>query len=181
MRELHDVDVSFDEAYARFEATIEDARRDWSAMIMRAYPFKAELEAVADALRHDLRASQIEVNSVGRKTQTTVARAPAGATVSIDVHDSLCVIGVGEGRPLQISDAQNDVFLTGHPAVDLGVCSWASVPIKIAGTSAGTVCALELTEPRIWGDPEQALLEHTATRIGELITEWSSWADLRKL
>lgn len=178
---MHDVDISFDDAFAQFESMIEDARRDWAAKIMRAYPFKAELEVVADALRQDLKASQIEVNSVGRKVQTTVARAPAGATVSIDVHDSLCVIGVGAGVPLQVSDIKRDGFLEGHAAVDMSVCSWASVPIKIAGCSAGTVCALELQEPRVWGDPEQELLEQTATRIGELITEWSSYADLRVL
>lgn len=166
--------VSYDAAFAQFESKIEDAKREWCAGIMRAYPFKAELEEVAEALRKDLHASQVEVNSISSDDQTTVAKAPTDAEKVVPVRDSLCVLTVGAGEPGQVSDLQGDPFAADHAMTKLKIGSWASVPIRVAGVDAGAICAMDLQEPRVWRDEEQQLLENTARRIGELITDWAA-------
>lgn len=171
MKELHDLGVSFDEAFANFEETIRDAKRQWVAKLLQDYPHKEDLEEVAEALRQDLRAEGVEVNSITQSQQTTVTKAPGGDVARVPVKDSLCVITVGLGEPAMVSDIAVDEFTQGHAAQGAWG-SWASVPIMIEGCDAGTVCALE-GNARAWGPGDQELLQKAAELISAQVEHWA--------
>jgi len=174
IKELHDVAVTFDEAFARYQATIEEARRQWSAKLLREFPDKPALEAIAERLRTDLDAHQVHINAVDAEVQTTVAKAPPGRVTSIAVGNSLCALVIGLGETAMVADVQNDSITAKHSAKKIGLRSWASAPIEIEQVDAGAVCALEIDRPREWTDYDQDRLESAAAEIGQLVGAWAA-------
>lgn len=174
MKELHELEVSYDQAYLKFQAEVGEAHRQWTGRLLRAYPVHEALTEVGEALRVGLKADAVEVNAISDGVQATVFRAPRISTVvEIPDNESFCVLTVGAGEPLQVRDIQNDEFTERHPARRSGLTSWASVPIIIEGASAGTVCALEAKEPRDWTAHDQQLLQDTANMISGQVTRWA--------
>lgn len=174
MIELHDLGASYQDVYDRYQAAVDDARRQWAARLLRTYPHRSRLEIAAAKVRYELDTSAVEINALGDAQQTTVAKAPSHEEVVIPDSDSLCVLTVGSGRASEVSDIQADArFLGSHNAVKLGLGSWASVPIFIEGCAAGTICALEADNPRVWTAEDQRALEHAAEDVSQAVTEWS--------
>ncbi len=174
MRDLTELGVSFDEAMALFEETIEDARRQWAARQLKAYPRKQDLELTATALLNDIKSDAVEVNSIVDSRQETIVKTPVGETgVSIPQGDSLCVLTVALGEPAMIADIQEAEFTADHATKRSGLKAWASAPIMIEGVVAGTVCALEGQNPRQWNRGDQVLLEKAAEMISDQVGYWA--------
>ena len=175
MKELREFGVSYDEALRHFEAAIEDGRRQWAARLLQQYPYREDLEMTAEALLLDIKANAVEVNAIVDSHQETLVKAPIASPVSIPQEESLCVLTVGAGEPLSVSDIRHENSLNDHPVKVSGdICAWASAPIIVEGSAAGTICALENGHARAWNDRDQALLEKAAGMIGAQVSEWAT-------
>jgi GAF domain-containing protein len=74
---------------------------------------------------------------------------------------SICKHAVAEGRRLVVPDARHSEFAD-HPAVtELGVSSYAGVPLFAEGHCVGTLCVIDVV-PREWGSLQLDILEGLA-------------------
>jgi PAS domain S-box-containing protein len=82
---------------------------------------------------------------------------------------SLCQFVVDDDQPLIIFDARDDVRVRENGMVhDLGVLAYAGMPIRVAGQTLGSFCAVD-AKPREWSPPELAVLEDLAGAIASEI------------
>lgn len=161
---------SVSEAVRQLDEMLTGMEREVASHLIVDFPHKLLFEEIAQGLLESLRSEVVQVNSISPTSQITVAMAPPELKTTIALEDSLCVITVGSGEPLVVSDIANDAMLNDHPA--RGVWgSWASAPIVITGLYAGSVCALE-KNARAWTDKDQELLQTTAHRISTEIENW---------
>lgn len=75
--ELRDADL-WASAWHRFQTVVETTRHDWAAELLRRFPHRDLLHEIAEQLLLDLGASGVEVSSVTRHDQVTLAKAPYG-------------------------------------------------------------------------------------------------------
>lgn len=167
------------DAMATYESSILQAQREWAGRALRAYPDREKLTNIASALRKNLDSMSVEVNSIADSTQLTVARVPEQTNVEIPMKDSLCVFTVAIDKPLKVTDIPEDAWLKDHNVQYAGYMSWASVPIRVAGFPAGTVCALEGTRTRDWTEDEEEKLQVASDSVSKLVSDWVQAADRR--
>lgn len=173
MIELHDVDDLWSHALNRFQTAVENSRREFAARVLSMYPHKDRLEEIARVLRRDLATHEVEVNSIREDEQVTIAKAPAEAiNAHIAKKDSLCVFSVGIGENIEVSDVAHDPFLRGHSVQRSKIGSYASSPLIILGSEAGSVCTLEMERARSWSPLEEQRIEQSAREIERLVNHW---------
>ena len=92
---------------------------------------------------------------------------PLASARQTPLEYSLCQHAVARGRPLVAPDARDDPALREVRAVsELGVVSYAGVPLYVDGLAVGTLCVLDL-QPRDWRPDEVGLLQ----RLAEIVTD----------
>ena len=170
MEQAHGLAESYEDALAAFRTSLEDARRHWVAYMVTQYPHRDALQVIADAARNTVGARAVEINAIYDGHQVTLASSPDGLSGNCEQADSLCVLTVGAGRPLAVDDIAHDPF-TEHHAARHRWGAWASVPLIVNGSAAGTICALESTG-RSWTEADQSALNHMA---GQLSAEIECW------
>lgn len=173
MEQVDDVTDSFDVALRALQDSLHDARRQLASWSLTNFPNRATLNQQAAELRRTLGAASVEVNAINSEQQITVAGAPKVIEQrAIPVRDSLCVLTAGIQRPLAIDDLHAATAVECHPTRGCWH-AWASAPITINQTVAGTVCALEKDHLRHWTREDQFALEDMAARIGRMVDKWS--------
>lgn len=171
MSELSSQGDSYDSLLIDLRTAINDARREWSASLLCAFPERQLLKSVAQEACSELGTLGVEVNALLNGQQVTLAMAPGGGVeVSVPDSDSLCVLTVGLSKPLKLSDA-DDGFTDGHVLHERDLGSWASVPLVVQDEAAGTVCAVN-GDPRKWSDADQEVLQRASDRISRAIEKW---------
>lgn len=173
MRELHELAPTYDTAYDSIKEQVNSLRRELSAMLMAEYPDKDFLVQQAELLQGATQADAVQVNVILHDKQLTIVSQPNSetVTVTIDARNSLCVFTVSGDEPMTISDIRHDPFLEEHPGKDLWG-AWASVPVIIAGQSAGTVCTFD-NDSRVWTPEDEAMLQRVADSISKAVNEWA--------
>jgi PAS domain S-box-containing protein len=82
---------------------------------------------------------------------------------------SFCQYVVDDDMPLVVSDARNDDRLRDNRAVgEMGVIAYAGMPIRVAGQTLGSFCALD-SKPRDWSASDLAVLEDLAAAVASEI------------
>lgn len=170
MKQAHDVAETYEQAMAKFSATLDDARRHWAAYMLTEFPDReALLEAAARACQQ-LSAEAVQVNVIYGGRQVTIASVPVSPRRVIPSRNSLCVLTVGAGRPLAIDDIESDP-ITRHHVVRKQWGSWASVPICVDGFPVGTICALD-HDAREWVTADQEVMEQIAVDLTKKVQSW---------
>ncbi len=107
---------------------------------------------------------------------------PAGTPLSGKIEDSFCRYVVGDGHPLVVNDARNDVRVFDNPAIDLyRVGAWAGYPIEDAsGAVLGSLCLID-SKPRKWSEHDILILATTARSVSTEIALIKVKSELRAI
>lgn len=174
MRKIEELADTYEIAYDGLQDAVCSLERSVYAGLLSMYPDREDFAEVTSEACNAIQSDSIQVNVLLKAKQITIIAQPDGTikSVSIDDRHSLCVLSVGLNEPLATDDVDATRFLENHAVVAHGPWkSWASVPIRIEGQAAGTVCALGL-EPRAWDDDDERQLQIAADRISDLVNEW---------
>jgi GAF domain-containing protein len=171
MSELQTEGDSYDSLLLELRSAIHDARREWSAGLLCAFPERHLFKSVAREVRDELGSLGVEINAIINNQQVTIATSPDSEETSVPADNSLCVLTVGLAKPLRLTDARDGFVDGGHALFDRNLGSWASVPLVVQGEAAGTVCAVE-RKARDWSDADQAILQRAADRIARAVELW---------
>jgi PAS domain S-box-containing protein len=83
---------------------------------------------------------------------------------------SFCQFVVDDDGPLVVADARGDRRVRDNLAVsELGVIAYAGMPIRVAGHTLGSFCAID-AEPRDWSTPDLDVLEDLAAAVASEIS-----------
>ena len=178
MEQAHGLAETYEEAMAKFRASLVDTRRHWLAYTLTQYPHRDVLQVVAETARHTVNSDAVEINAIYDDRQVTVALSPDGPHATILAGDSLCALTVASGRPLAVDDIKHDHFLEHHSAPSTAWGSWASAPLTIQGHVVGSLCALERHE-RSWAVEDERVLTSLADELGAEIGRWIDSLDRR--
>jgi diguanylate cyclase (GGDEF)-like protein len=92
--------------------------------------------------------------------------APYVSGVTVPIELSLCARMVEDGQEQFVAALEDDVLLRDHPAVvDLGLRSWAGIPLRLGELVVGGFCVLSTTR-REWSDADRRLLRDLAGTVG---------------
>jgi PAS domain S-box-containing protein len=95
---------------------------------------------------------------------------PWAAVGETPLSHSFCQYVVDDDAPLIVSDARDDDRVRDNGAIeDLGVVAYAGMPIRVAGQTLGSFCAID-ARPRDWSEPDLAVLEDLAAAVASEIS-----------
>jgi diguanylate cyclase (GGDEF)-like protein len=104
--------------------------------------------------------------------------APYVSGVTVPAELSLCAAMVEDGQERFVAALDEDVVFRGSPAVlDLGLRSWAGIPLRLDDLVVGGFCVLSRTR-REWSEADRRLLRDLARTVG---TELRLGAALQEL
>lgn len=132
---------------------------------------RTDLGWIAGVVQRSLRAEVALLTALDAERQHFLGQCGLeGGLTGTPLEQSLCRLVVERDAPLVVHDAAAHRLLAGHPAVtDLGVASYAGVPVHSPGGPVlGALCVLGRT-PRTWTAQNLTDLEVYATIVRDQI------------
>jgi len=144
------------------DTTREDRRLDASALFGSGSEHDPEFDHLASFAAKLLRAPLTVISLVDERRHLLKSQFGLpehwGSVQEVSLTHSVCKHVVANREPLVISDARLDPLVRDNPVIaELGVLSYAGVPLTVDGEALGALCAMDHV-PRNWIDRELGIL-----------------------
>lgn len=132
-----------------------------------------ELQAIVAEAARDLSTPIALVNFVLEQVQFFKAHhglpRDLAAARGTDRNVSFCQFVVRDGKPFEVEDAEKDDRVPKHLVRSYGIRSYLGMPIKVDGTTVGSLCVID-TKPRQFSEKDRDNLNRLASLVNSRLT-----------